>query len=93
MESKRYRQHSDARNELDKVVEELKRKEKADGGNKRESAHAMKNRTVERKSEHELIVTPNLQRTGPHRVRGMDQARALQAMIGAEVDGALSFVL
>jgi DNA-binding transcriptional ArsR family regulator len=42
--------------ELDKVVEELKQKEKVDG-QKRESDH-MKNRTtVERKSERELVMT------------------------------------
>ena len=56
----RYHQLWDARfDELDKVVEELKRKEKVDGRKKRESELApMKNRTtVERKSERELVVT------------------------------------
>jgi hypothetical protein len=47
----------------------------------------MKNRTtVERKSERELVVT-NLQRPGAHRVRSVDQARAVQAVVGTEVDG------
>jgi hypothetical protein len=41
----------------------------------------MKNRTtVERKSERELVIT-NLQRPGAHRVRGVDQARAAQAVV------------
>jgi hypothetical protein len=30
---------------------------------------------------------PNLQRPGPHRVRGVDHVRAVQAVVGAEVDG------
>ena len=48
----------------------------------------MKNRTtVERKSERELVVTRTFNGPGPHRVRGVDQARAVQAVVGAEVDG------
>ena len=48
----------------------------------------VKNRTmVERTSERELRRYPNLQRPGPHRVRGVDQARAVQAVVGTEVDG------
>ena len=54
-----YRQLWGARfDELDKVIEELKRKEKVDGRKKRSEPHRMKNRTtVERKSEREIVVT------------------------------------
>src|SRR5271169_6966683 len=46
----------------------------------------MKNRTtVERKSERASRYA-NLQRPGAHRVRGVDQARAARAVVGAEVD-------
>ena len=55
---------------------------------RRESEPApMKNpTTVERKSERELVVTRTFN-GGPHRVRGVDPARAVQAVVGAEVDG------
>ena len=64
----RYRQLWDARfDELDKVVEELKRKEKVDGRKKRSEPTPMKNRTtVERKSERELVVTRTF--NGPARI-------------------------
>ena len=45
------------------------------------------NTTVERKSERELVVTRTVQRPGAPRVRGVDQARAVQAVVGAEVAG------
>src|SRR5271169_984471 len=46
----------------------------------------MKNRTtVERKSERASRYA-NLQRPGAHRVRGVDHARAAQAVVGPEVD-------
>jgi ATP sulfurylase len=52
----------------------------------RRESEPMKNRTtVERKSERELVVTRTF--NGPHRVRGVDQARAVQAVVVAEVDG------
>ena len=48
----------------------------------------MKNRTtVERKSERELVVTRTFDAPGAPRVRGVDQARAVQAVVDAEVDG------
>ena len=64
----RYRQLWDARfDELDKVVEELKRKEKVDGRKKESEPTPMKNRTtVERKSERELVVTRTF--NGPARL-------------------------
>ena len=63
-----YRQLWDARfDELDKVVEDLKRKEKIDGRKKRSESTPMKNRTtVERKSERELVVTRTFD--GPARI-------------------------
>ena len=64
----RYREPWDARfDELDKVVEELKRKEKVDGRKKREWPTPMKNpTTVERKSERELVTTRTF--NGPARI-------------------------
>jgi hypothetical protein len=66
----RYRQLWDARlDELDKVVEELKRKEKVGGRKTRRESEPipMKNRTtVERKSERELVVTRTF--NGPARI-------------------------
>ena len=64
----RYRQLWDARfEELDKVVEELKRKEKVDGRKKRAWPPPMKNgTTVERKSERELVTTRTF--NGPARL-------------------------
>ena len=64
----RYRQLWDARfDELDKVVEELKRKEKVDGRKRGSEPGPMKNRTtVERKSERELVVTRTF--NGPARI-------------------------
>ena len=64
----RYRQLWDARFDgLDKVVEELKRKEKSDGRRKEGEPDLMKNRTtVERKSGRELVVTRTF--NGPARL-------------------------
>jgi uncharacterized protein YndB with AHSA1/START domain len=64
----RYRQVWDSRfNELDKVVEELERKERADGRKKRSEPTAAKNSTAaERKSERELVVTRTI--NGPARI-------------------------
>ena len=58
----------DARfDELDKVVEELKRKEMADEHKKSSEPTAMKNpTTVERKSDRELVVTRTV--NGPARI-------------------------
>ena len=66
---------------LDKIVEELKRKEKADG-----AKEAIERTRSERKSERELVVTRTFNAPGAHRVRGVDQARAVQALVGAEID-------
>ena len=64
----RYRQLWDARfDELDKVVEELKRKEKVDGRRRESEPTPMKNpTTVERKSERELVTTRTF--NGPARI-------------------------
>ena len=63
-----YRQLWDARfDELDNVVEELQRKEKVDGRNKRAEVAPIKNRTtVERTSDRELVVTRTV--NGPARL-------------------------
>src|SRR5215472_12544106 len=55
----RHRQFWDVRfDELDKVVEDLKRKEKVDDAKRESEPTPIKNRTtVERKSERELVVT------------------------------------
>src|SRR5262249_40913542 len=85
----KYRQVWDARfDELDKVVEELKRRENADGRKKREGGH-----TDEEPHDGGTEIRAgdrrhaDFQRSGAHRVRGVDQARAVQAVVGAEVDG------
>ena len=64
----RYRQLWDAQfDELDKVVEELKRKEKVDDAKRESEPTPMKNRTtVERTSERELVVTRTF--NGPARI-------------------------
>ena len=41
--------------------------------------------TAERKSDRELVVTRTFNAPGAHRVRGLDHARAVQAMVGAEI--------
>jgi hypothetical protein len=47
----------------------------------------MKNRTTtERKSERELVVTRTFNGPAPHRVRGVDPARVVQAVVGAKVN-------
>ena len=64
----RYRQLWDARfDELDKVVEELKRKERSMDARRESDPTPMKNRTtVERKSDRELVVTRTV--NGPARI-------------------------
>ena len=64
----RYRQLWHARfEELDKIVEELKRKEKVDGRKKESEPTPMKSgTTVERKSERELVTTRTF--NGPARI-------------------------
>ena len=81
----RYRQLWAARfDELDKVVEELKQKENANGRKKlkrcRRERHQGRPEVRARACRHE-----SLRRSGPHRVRSLDQARAADALVGAEV--------
>src|SRR5262249_28834319 len=85
----RDRQLWDARfDELDKVVEELKRKEKVDGRKKREGSHTdQETHYCGTKVRARARRHANFQRSGAHCVRGVDQARAVQAVVGAEVDG------
>src|SRR6266852_3050327 len=91
----RHRQLWAARfDELDKVVEELKRKEKVDGCKKRKCADPQEERhdggtEVRARARRDA----NLQRPGAHRVRGMDQTRAVQAVVGTEVEWCASAIL
>src|SRR5215475_14345890 len=85
----RYRQLWDARfDELDKIIEDLKRKEKDDERKRRE-----RGRTDEEPNDRGTEVRArarrhsNFQRSGADRVRGVDQARAVPAVVAAEVDG------
>ena len=65
---------------LDRVVEELKHKEKRDG-RKRAIAARQGGTEIRPRAGRDA----NLRRPGAHRVRGLDQARALQTLVGAEV--------
>ena len=59
-----------------------------DARNESEPTPTKNRTTVERKSERELVVTRTFDAPGAHRVRGVDQARAVHALVGAEVDRA-----
>src|SRR5882724_2520735 len=83
----RYRQLWDARfDELDKVVEELKRKEKANGRKKRrlghphEEPHGGGTEVRARTRRHTIR-----QRSYAPRVRGVDQGRTIQEVVGTKV--------
>ena len=73
----RYHQLWDARfDELDKVVEGLKRKEKGGGRKTRSEPTPMKNRTtVERKSDRELVVTRTFNHAGSSQPCGWAASR------------------
>ena len=83
----RYRQLWSARfDELDKVVEKLKRKERVDGRKKRklsrpnEEPHDGGTEVRARTRRH-----TNRQRSGAPRVRGVDQGRSIQEVVGAKI--------
>ena len=85
----RYRQLWSARfEELDNIVEELKRREKTDGRKKGKvirplyEPHDGGAKVRARSRRH-----ANVQRPSAHRVRGVDQCRLVQALVAAEIDG------